>query len=85
MSHNMLEAYQEIIGILKLAHKDKPFGRHELDNLFLQELDVIREGTQAAHIKTMISLGLIEQATMGTAYQEAKYRVGPKGLGATLD
>ena len=86
VSHNILEGYQSIITLLKMEHKDKPFNRTELMDLFLQELDVLREETQGVHIKTMMRLGFIILVSPGTAYQDAKYRLGPKAFeGATID
>lgn len=65
-----LEAYCDIAEALCKAYGKKPFPGTELANLFLQEMNVIREETRAAHIKAMINLGYLVQEAGDT------YRLG---------
>ena len=80
MPRNTLEAYGDIIHTLYLVHDEKPFGRSELMNQFLQELNILQDETRIAHLKTMVSLGYIEIVSPGSAYKQATYKLGPKGL-----
>jgi hypothetical protein len=80
MSLNTLDAYGEIVRILHLTHGEKAFSRSELMNLYLQELNVFREDTQVAHLKTMAGMEYILLVSPGSAYKQATYKLGPKGL-----
>lgn len=75
-----LEAYSDIAETLFKAHGIKPFRRAEVDSLLLQELDILREETKAAHIRTMISLKYLVLVELGTAYQDSTYRLGDHAL-----
>lgn len=80
MSLNTLDAYGEIVHFLYIVHEGRSFGRAELMNLYLQELNVFREDTRIAHLKTMISMEYVILVSAGSAYQQASYKLGPKGL-----
>jgi len=80
MPRNILEAYDEIAAVLWRAHRDRPFRRQELVNELLRSLNVLTESTRSAHIKTLIGLGYIEYARLGTAYSDTMLRLGPVGL-----
>jgi len=49
-------------------------------NLLLQELDILREETRTAHIKTMVSLKYLALVELGTAYRDSAYRLGDHAL-----
>jgi hypothetical protein len=80
MPRKTLEAYGDIVETLYLAHKEGPFKRSELMNLFLQEMDIFREGTKVAHLKTMVNLKYLVLTTPGSAYTESSYKLDENGL-----
>lgn len=75
-----IEAYGEIAGLLYETHKSKPFKRSEIVSLLFDELDILREETRRTHIARMQHLGVIVRVTPGTAYKDATYRLGRRGL-----
>jgi hypothetical protein len=80
MPRNTLKAYGDIVRTLFEIHKEKAFPRSDLMNQFLQEMNIILEETRISHLKTMISLDYILLASPGSAYKQASYVLGMKGM-----
>jgi len=66
--------------VLYKAYGDQPFQRKVLVNELLRALNVLTEGTRAAHIKTMRSMRYIQLLKGGTAYQDSLFRLGAEGV-----